>query len=141
MKPSTPLSQMMNHHFTSIEINSSWDKIYKQFQKNPTASYLPIVKEGKFKGVIYRSEFIKNYLEMEQRDRLEDLICKNIITLSPDNAYEDAKEIYEYGTFPLIPIVDDWNNLVGVLSQENFANKTNVPYSPFTSLFQYQKAS
>ena len=116
----SPISNFMTTSPISVSADSSLDTIHIIFRQFPNLSFLPVVEDGQFTGVIYRYDFLQIYLFQEAIEQTaKDLTNTDVIYLSPDNPITAATEIFETGVYEQIPIVNDNNQLVGMLREEN----------------------
>ncbi len=75
--------------------------------------YLYIVDcEGRLLGVLD----IKELLQADEQARLSDAMIDNFVTLNPDSTLKEASAMFARYDFRAIPITDDANKLVGVVT-------------------------
>lgn len=111
----------MATNFSSVDCQTSIQQIEQIFGSS-TVQVLPVTENGQFSGVIHRSDFI-DYAMNDERlgSTAKEMMTYNYIKLAINNSVADAKEYLQMGCFPIIPIVDDHNFLVGIISQEMVA--------------------
>lgn len=125
----SPISKFLSTRKISVSTDENIETIHQLFRRYPKLSMLPVEREGMFSGVIYRYDFLQNYLFQQSINMTaSDLTTRNIIYLSPENSIADAAEIFETEIFTEIPIVNSYRKLVGVLSKDDlFRLPMNFP--------------
>jgi CBS domain-containing protein len=89
-------------------------KMYNQLAKGKeVVMYLYVVDEGnKLQGVID----IKELLQAEPTAELKEIMVRHVISLAPSNTLRDASILFSRYNFRAIPVVDDDDKLVGVVT-------------------------
>ena len=89
---------------------------------------IPIVDEqGKLKGIVTNRDlrFEKN----NDRPIVEVMTDKNLITVKQGTSLADAEEILQSHKIEKLPVVDDTNNLVGLITFRDITKHTTKPYA------------
>ena len=89
---------------------------------------IPIVDEqGKLKGIVTNRDlrFEKN----NDRPIVEVMTDKNLITVKQGTSLADAEEILQSHKIEKLPVVDDANNLVGLITFRDITKHTTKPYA------------
>ncbi len=112
---------------------------------------LPVIDNKKFIGVLSREyiyeEYFKNCDSLSKVDflnkKVKELIKTKIMTISEDLAIEDAAAIFITSKYRFIPIVDDKEDLIGIVTHQSifkqyqkiFGDRVNV-ITVYTSNFK-----
>ncbi len=112
---------------------------------------LPVLKENKFFGVFSKEtvfeEYFKNYDSVSKleflKKSIEDFVKTHIITISQNIPIEDAAAIFITSKYRFIPIVDEKNELQGIVTHQSifkqyqniFGDRVNV-LTVYTSNFK-----
>jgi magnesium transporter len=84
--------------------------------------YIYIVDEqGKLLGVVDIAEL----LMAKDNDLLNDIMTDNIISLNPYSTLKEASELFTRYGLRAIPILDENNNLLGVIPYRDIMNLTH----------------
>ena len=89
---------------------------------------IPIVDDqGKLKGIVTNRDlrFEKN----NDRPIVEVMTDKNLITVKQGTSLADAEEILQSHKIEKLPVVDDANNLVGLITFRDITKHTTKPYA------------
>ena len=89
-------------------------------------SGLPVVdKDNKLVGIITNRDI--KYLTLDHRKVLEVMTKDNLITAKIGTSLQDAKKILWENRIEKLPIVDDENRLVGLITSKDIDNVINFP--------------
>jgi magnesium transporter len=81
--------------------------------------YLYIVEENdKLLGVLD----IKELLQAEESALIRDVMVENVISLDPDSTLKEASEIFDRYDFRALPITDDNDKILGVITYRDVMN-------------------
>jgi CBS domain-containing protein len=93
---------------------------YPKLAKNKfVVMYLYVVdSEGRLLGVID----IRELLKADDTARLKDIMVEDIVSLKPSTQLKEAASLFIHYGFRAIPVVDEQNRLVGVVSYRDVMN-------------------
>jgi magnesium transporter len=77
-------------------------------------------KDNKLLGVID----VKELLQADSQELLEDIMNKNVITLDKESSIEEATKMFSRYGFRSLPVTDNDNKIVGVVSQRDIVKLT-----------------
>lgn len=106
-----------------------------------TYDYVPVLGNGRLKGVIQRSDYEKLSRRLSRKAprqsaavlatvQAKALMTNNMIKLATYDKVNDAIEIFQTGLFPTIPVVNDYNELVGIVTYSDLLNHDTDSASP-----------
>lgn len=112
---------------------------------------LPVIDGKKFIGILSKEniyeEYFKNYETLSKADflnkKVNDLVKSKIMTINEDLPIEDAAAIFITSKYRFIPIVDDKEELIGIVTHQSifkqyqkiFGDRVNV-LTVYTSNFK-----
>lgn len=112
---------------------------------------LPVIDGKKFIGILSKEniyeEYFKNYETLSKADflnkKVKDLVKSKIMTINEDLPIEDAAAIFITSKYRFIPIVDDKEELIGIITHQSifkqyqkiFGDRVNV-LTVYTSNFK-----
>ena len=112
---------------------------------------LPVIDGKKFIGVLSKEnmyeEYFKNYEILSKVDflnkKVKDLVKSKIMTVNQDMPIEDAAALFITSKYRFIPIVDDKDDLIGIVTHQSifkqyqkiFGERVNV-LTVYTSNFK-----
>lgn len=112
---------------------------------------LPVIDGKKFIGILSKEniyeEYFKNYETLSKADflnkKVNDLVKSKIMTINEDLPIEDAAAIFITSKYRFIPIVDDKEELIGIITHQSifkqyqkiFGDRVNV-LTVYTSNFK-----
>lgn len=112
---------------------------------------LPVIDGKKFIGILSKEniyeEYFKNYETLSKVDflnkKVNDLVKSKIMTINEDLPIEDAAAIFITSKYRFIPIVDDKEELIGIITHQSifkqyqkiFGDRVNV-LTVYTSNFK-----
>lgn len=112
---------------------------------------LPVVDGKKFIGILSKEniyeEYFKNYEALSKVDflnkKVKDLVKSKIMTINQDVPIEDAAAIFITSKYRFIPIVDDNDDMIGIITHQSifkqyqkiFGERVNV-LTVYTSNFK-----
>lgn len=130
MQTTTLISDVMTRDMTTVGPNMTADIIYEMFYDNHSFHHLPVVDGEKLVGMIskldvYRITHCIDLFDSKSNqvynDKLlrsllaEEIMTKDVVTLSPGNTIEDAAKLFGQNHFHALPIVED-EKLVGIVT-------------------------
>lgn len=129
-----PISSYMT---TDLMVVESDDKVLvvKNIMEDHNLHHVPVVRFNKLVGLISKSDllyFLKgmspdSYEGILNEVRVKNYIAEEIMTenlecLSPDDTIQKALELFQKNKFHAIPIVDDEDSLLGILTTFDIVN-------------------
>ena len=133
----TPLSEIMTKELVTIGPNDTLEVVDFIFNNNDFR-HIPVVeKEGGIVGIISKSDYnllcngmtLLNKEVGEKKNQrffrtllAEEVMKKDLVTLSPDTKVSVAAGIFKENLFHAIPVVADGKTLVGMISTIDLLN-------------------
>jgi CBS domain-containing protein len=118
MKITEPISALLTTNCTIVESVADIQTIREIFDYFP-AQFLPVVEGLRFIGVILRDDFLREFAFSGDNSLIaKDLVSKEMVKLSPRNTLTEAKEIFDAKVYDVIPVVDDDDDLVGIVLRQ-----------------------
>lgn len=133
-----------------LSVENTLEEALNIIEENRLLS-LPVVNGKKFVGILSKEnmyeEYFKNYEALSKLDflnkKVKDLVKTKIMTINQDVPIEDAAAIFITSKYRFIPIVDDKDDLVGIVTHQSifkqyqkiFGERVNV-LTIYTSNFK-----
>lgn len=133
-----------------LSVENTLEEALNIIEENRLLS-LPVVNGKKFVGILSKEnmyeEYFKNYDALSKLDflnkKVKDLVKTKIMTINQDVPIEDAAAIFITSKYRFIPIVDDKDDLVGIVTHQSifkqyqkiFGERVNV-LTIYTSNFK-----
>lgn len=133
----TRLSEIMTKDLITVKPNDRFnivDKLFKQYNFH----HLPVVDEhDKLVGILSKSDYqtlsssfsIFNIQRSEKENQrlfssilVQDVMCKKITKLNPNDTVQHAANHFKVNLFHAIPIVDDEDKLLGMVTTLDLIN-------------------
>ncbi len=94
--------------------------------------HLPVVEDGKLVGIITTWDLVDSNKRFEEYAgiKVKELMTRKVATLSPDESIGAAAMVFVKHLFHGLPIVDDYNNLVGVVTTYDILKYTFLKAYP-----------
>lgn len=109
---------------TDVETCSLLDNVYEAAQKmkNLNVGMIPVVDQNQLVGVITDRDIVIRCIAEKQppSSKVENIMTKNIKTVTPDQSPEDAAKIMAEYQVRRVPVVEN-NKLVGIVSLGDLA--------------------
>lgn len=127
MKERTMISKIMTSNVVTLNMNDSLTKAEEIFSEHKIR-HIPVVSGSHIVGILSYSDMLKIGIpELSDNDgavvsivydmyTLEQVMTKDVKTLKQDDYIKTAAQIFSESEFRALPIVDESNNLVGILS-------------------------
>lgn len=130
MRQNVPVAEIMTKELITLTLSNSLYDAEKLFKKH-NIRHIPIVKEGKLIGVLSYSDLLKiSYADvLDDEDDLMDVssvvydvysisqvMAKVVVSALPTATIKEVTEILAKQSFHSIPIVDEENNLLGIVT-------------------------
>lgn len=133
-----------------LSVENTLDEALNIIEENRLLS-LPVVDGKKFVGVLSKEhlyeEYFKNYDGLSKieflKKKVKDMVRTKIMTINKELPIEDAAAIFITSKYRFIPITDEKDNLLGIIThqaifkeyQKIFGDRTNV-LTIYTSNFR-----
>ncbi|WP_121966716.1 HPP family protein [Myroides sp. N17-2] len=130
MRQNVPVAEIMTKELITLTLSNSLYDAEKLFKKH-NIRHIPIVNEGKLIGVLSYSDLLKiSYADvLDDEDDLMDVssvvydvysisqvMAKVVVSALPTATIKEVTEILAKQSFHSIPIVDEENNLLGIVT-------------------------
>lgn len=139
MYKSSQIGDVVNTDVTTVSITDDLRVIQEIFNYN-NINYIPVLKGQQVKGMIARKDFQNLNLKLARKTKSTEAVLEriaatrlmntNIIKLSTNNTIAQAIEIFKMGLFPSIPIVDESDCFVGVLTYKDLVHQISDKTQP-----------
>jgi len=110
-------------HFIKLPPNTHVSHVLLHFREmakdKDEIMYIYIVGE---KDTLLGVVDLKEVLQANEEDKLEDVMTNTIISLKPEDTLLEAAEIFSRYSFRAIPVTDDYNVIVGVILYRDIMN-------------------
>ena len=130
------LSRIMTTTVVTVQPDDSMTKVQEIFKKH-LFHHLPVLDDGKIIGIISRSDYDKlchsftlfNHKSSKlHNDNLmksllaSEVMTTQVITLKPTDTVQKAASYFRENTFHAIPVVDESENLMGLVTTYDLLN-------------------
>ncbi len=78
----------------------------------------PVIEDGRLVGIITFEDVLRVPVEKRGEIRVEQVMTKDVITITPDNTLEDALRLLEKYKIGRLPVVED-SKLVGIITRSD----------------------
>ena len=124
-----PISTLMTKELITVHPDDSLDVIQNKFKEN-NIHHLPVIDTaGKLEGIISKSDvgyFLRGFTQLIEDEmvnatrsrtfKAKDIMTTGIAKLSPTDRLNVTFEIFNENLFHAIPIVDDHDQLLGIIT-------------------------
>ncbi|UUV21814.1 CBS domain-containing protein [Paenimyroides aestuarii] len=133
MKQRVPVSQIMTKNLETLTVNQTLYDAEKMFKKHGIR-HIPVVEGKKIVGVLSYSDLLKiSYADVtETEDAVETVVydmftiaqvmAKTPLTVSADTTVKEVVEILAKETFHSLPVVENDEELVGIVTTTDLLN-------------------
>jgi len=98
---------------SSLNVSQALGRVRKNAADVETVSYIYVVDQLKrLRGVVS----LRHILTARDEDLIEDIMIKKVVTVREDTDQEAAARILETHDFVALPVVDDYNRLLGIIT-------------------------
>ena len=128
MQADTPIAKVMTRKPAIVKPEDTMEAVRKAFEKHGF-HHIPVVEKGKLVGLVSYTDYlqlIRNVFENPQEERLNekilhatvvrDVMTKSVLCLSQQDSVETALRIFKANQFHSLPVVDERQNLVGIVT-------------------------
>lgn len=123
-----PIKSLMSSHLITVAPQDKLTTVQEIFSSH-NIHHIPVVRYKEMVGLISKTDFlyfVRGFSRNEE-DRLvnearlraytaEDIMTTGLAKLSPDDRINVALEIFKVNRFHAIPVVDDQQELVGIIT-------------------------
>lgn len=130
-----PVSTIMTTDLITVSPEDSLKEVQSQFASRKI-HHLPVVDDGQVVGIISKSDFLyfmRGYTNNEtdafiNDSRLsayqaKDIMTKGLAKVEPNDRINVALEVFKVNLFHAIPVVDNGNTLVGIVTTYDIIRK------------------
>ena len=125
-----PISEIMTKKLIVVLPTDSLEMVNSIFEKH-NIHHIPVVRHLDLVGIISKTDFYKatHETKLEGKEsaqaynkdlfakfKAEDLMTKHVVKIGPNDKVGTASEIFLENYFHAIPIINDDNELVGIVS-------------------------
>ena len=112
-----PVHTIMTKDLITIDPTERLNKVRQVFIEN-AVHHLPVVSEGKIVGIVTTYDIWKNEIAPQDYATTEvrEIMTTTIAKISPNDKIGTAAELFLDNRFHALPIVDEANNLLGLVS-------------------------
>jgi CBS domain-containing protein len=130
IEKTTRISAIMTPNVIVVQPEDTMDVVQDIFRKH-NIHHLPVVEDGQVVGILSHSDYLKllhgfTLFKTRKSDEYNDAILRSLLvrevmtkqvaTLSPDDTLELAAGFFRENLFRALPVVDDENMLVGIIT-------------------------
>ncbi|HHW18298.1 MAG TPA: CBS domain-containing protein [Firmicutes bacterium] len=117
------VKDIMTHNPVSISPEATLRELLS-VMTDKTFEAIPVKKNGKVVGIVTDWDIVVNYSNREAGNyldstRVKDVMTSNVATVSPDEIVEMAAYHMYFHDLDAIPVVDEKDNLVGIVTQSD----------------------
>lgn len=115
-----PLSTIMTKDVVTVTPQDSLSKV-KNFIFDNRFHHIPVVENGKLAGIVTSYDLMKLDKTFEEYEniKVEDVMTKKVISLNANEKIGTAAQIFLRQLFHGLPIVDEDNNLKGIVTSHD----------------------
>jgi len=136
MDKTTTVGQIMTTNVICVRPDDTMDKVQDIFRKN-NIHHIPVVDEGKIRGIISKADYLKllhgfTLFKTQKSEEYNDAILRSLLArevmtrqvamLNPEDSLELAAGYFRENLFHALPIVDDQDRLVGIITTYDLLN-------------------
>jgi acetoin utilization protein AcuB len=123
----------MSKNVVAVEVDESMQQAIN-LMKEHSIRLLPVLKKGKLVGVVTDRDLkraspsdattldVHELLYLIAKIKIKDVMTKKPITVPPDFTVEEAAEVLLKNKISGVPVTDDKNHVVGVITQQDLFN-------------------
>jgi len=128
MQADTPISRIMTRKPETVAPTDTMEAVRLIFEKHGF-HHIPVVDDGKLVGLVSYTDYLQlirsvfdNNQEIRANEKVlnavvvKDVMTKSLLCLSADDSTETALRIFKANQFHSLPVIDDKNRLVGIVT-------------------------
>ena len=128
MQATTPIGKVMTRKPETVSPAKTMEDVRKIFEMRGF-HHIPVVENKKLVGLVSYTDYlqlIRTIFDNAQEERVNekvlnatlvrDVMTQNVLCLSPEDSVETALRIFKANQFHSLPVVDDQQHLVGILT-------------------------
>ena len=104
-----------------VNLNASIQEATRLFIRNNVHG-APVEDKGKIVGIITYTDIAHAIAQGKLNVKVKDIMTKDLITVSPDKAIEDAATLLVRNKIKRLPVIDKEGNLIGIVSRKDIMN-------------------
>jgi Zn-dependent protease/CBS domain-containing protein len=114
-----PVSSAMVRDFRSLTRNATLEEAVDALLATSQHDFPVVDEAGNVTGVLTRRDLISALRRDTSKTRVEDVMRRDIPTVTTGTRFEDALRIMQECNCPAVPVLDNMRRLVGLLTPEN----------------------
>ncbi|HMK47193.1 MAG TPA: CBS domain-containing protein, partial [Methanocella sp.] len=116
-----PLAKdVMVRNVATIKAGFSVDEAAKKIIQD-RFNHLPVVDDNNHLVGIITAWDVSKAVALSQRDRLDMVMTKNVITVAPDDPVDLAARLLEKHNISALPVIDQQRNVLGIVTAEGMS--------------------
>jgi CBS domain-containing protein len=127
MKRNEPLSSVMTKELTTVNVTNKLSEVRKLLSEQGI-HHVPVVSGTKLVGLISATDMVRLSFSaygadaravdamLDHEFSVEKVMSTELTTLKNSQKVRDAAQVLSSGSFHSVPVVDDENNLVGIVT-------------------------
>ncbi len=128
MQATTPVIKIMTKKPETVHPSDTMEDVRKIFEKRGF-HHIPVVEDGKLVGLVSYTDYLQlirsifdNNQEARSNERVlnatlvEEVMTKSLLCLSEEDTAETALRIFKTNQFHSLPVVDDRQHLIGIIT-------------------------
>ena len=128
MQATTPVYQIMTKNPEAVTPSDTMEAVREIFERHGF-HHVPVVEDNKLVGLVSYTDYLRlvrsifdNKQESKKKKKtlhatvVEDVMTRNLLCLSKEDSAETALRIFKTNQFHSLPVIDDNNKLVGIVT-------------------------
>ncbi len=127
MKRNEPLSTVMTTDLTTVNVTNTLSEVRKLLAERGI-HHVPVVSGTKLVGLISATDMVRLSFSaygadaravdamLDHQFSIEQVMSKDLTTLETSQKVRDAATVLASGAFHSVPVVDEENNLIGIVT-------------------------
>ncbi len=128
MQASTPIFKIMTKQPETVSPADTMEEVRKVFEKRGF-HHVPVVENEKLVGLVSYTDYLRlvrsvfdNNMEVRSNEQVlhatvvSEVMTTDLLCLSKNDTVEDALRIFKANQFHSLPVVDEHDNLVGIIT-------------------------
>ncbi len=139
MKRNEPLATVMTKEPTTVNVTNKLSEVRKMLSEQGI-HHVPVVSGSKLVGLISATDMVRLSFSaygadaravdamLDHEFQIEKVMSKELTTLKTSQKVRDAAAVLSSGSFHSVPVVDDENNLVGIVTSTDLIRYLSDQY-------------
>lgn len=128
MQASTPIFKIMTKQPETVSPNETMEEVRQVFEKRGF-HHVPVVEGEKLVGLVSHTDYLRlvrsvfdNNQEVRSNEQVlhativREVMTTDLLCLSKNDTVEDALRIFKANQFHSLPVVDEYQHLVGLIT-------------------------